>query len=253
MRSIRVFALGTYYKTKAPTPGENAWPMRWLTYWAKKDEKRACRREVLCHPLYPKKHALFEITSHEEAYDYIADIISFNFASIREALQLPDRPLHFSAVPSSSVTAATLATARCSGREIGTRLAQRGLGTSGINVVPSQAIKQKTDGGDYSFEDLVRLYKVVKPLPLGRIPVYLDDMLTWGNHMAAVDAALGRPRHAAGIVVTTADSRPQDAYNPRLREINVYREFTGTQTTVSVKDVEDDDPGYDDGAYEHDD
>jgi hypothetical protein len=218
MRVIPVTSFSTYYKPRSPNAGANAWDVRWLVWWAKDDPAKRKQDLWIRHPGHPSGKTT-RINSGAGAQLYSAEIMSWHMPGIRKWLGLDGRPIAFVPVPSSSVTQATSHTGRWSGREIGRYLQARGDGRLCLPMVNHRPIPPKAAGNDPSVEELYRNYRAIASVPRGYQIVYLDDTVTWGSHLAALDLALGEPEGAAAICIACTDSTERDAFHWRLREV----------------------------------
>ncbi|HWA29075.1 MAG TPA: hypothetical protein VG734_25720 [Lacunisphaera sp.] len=196
--------------------------MRKLVWWAKADPSKNTQADWVDHPWHSGP-ALF-VNGHAVAYNYVAQMVSQNILAIRHHLGVGDAHLQFIPVPSSDVLQATARTARWSGREIATRLAKLGVGSVGPLIVNRQPMPKKNQGANPTFteirKNLVQAVGHGAFLPNSRV-VYIDDVVTNGNHIAALDDFCGSRLGATAICIASTDSIPRDAYECRLRKITV--------------------------------
>lgn len=222
-----MFAVGTYYTPKCATAGENAWGMRRLVWWAKNSPDKENRADWVNHSGHPAGTPLW-VSSPAIAYGYVAAIVRQNISTIRDVLEVrPEESLVFVPVPSSDVTLATTHTARWSGREIARRLKNVQLGWwLGPLVVNQKPVGTKTKGNDLTFDELRQNYILSEgsTTPRGRV-IYIDDVLTNGTHIAALDDFLGRPPGAGAICIGTTDTVERNAYDFRYRVIVAGRPY----------------------------
>lgn len=217
---IPFYTFGTYYTKNNPDPGPHAHEMKNFAYWLK--AKWSCEKIQMGHPLHPGEF-LEPIANSAAAYDYMAEMVEANIKDIRGHLDLKNYILEFIPVPSSDVTRPTVHTARWSGREIASRLQDKGLGKMGLHVVNKYAIKSKGDGADASCDALAQHYEVIGQINEQAMQVYIDDVLTWGKHVAAMHIALGLPDDASLLAAARTDKGSHDAYDVRTGYIEVTR------------------------------
>lgn len=193
--------------------------MRWLLWWAKNNPKKECRDQFVCHPLHPDPEGLV-IDSPGAAYDYMAEMVVARIGDVREDFEIEDdEEILFVPVPSSSVTRINRFGARWSGREIGERLEQARVGTLGLLAVNKRILESKTAGARYTYEELRENYVVLQQPPPGMRVIYVDDILTRGKHVAALDSRLGSPPKAGLLCFGCTDTANHDAYDVQIRTV----------------------------------
>jgi hypothetical protein len=208
--------------------------MRWLLWWAKNDPEKKCREQWLQHPFHPANRPLL-INSPQTAYDYCTALVIATNPDLREDFKIgTHEKILFVPVPSSSATRANWQTVRWSGREIGQRLEKAGLGTLGILAVNQKPMIQKTKGGKASYQELHDNYQLLYTVPKGYRVVYLDDILTHGAHVAALDAKLGSPEKAGCLCFGLTETPTRNAYDAQLRTITRHYSTMFKQTMVKV-------------------
>jgi hypothetical protein len=94
----------------------------------------------------------------------------------------------------------------------------RGLSANGTTAAATQS---RAEGGDeVPAEELVRNIAIVAPPPADEALLLVHDLLTWGNHIAAVDHALSGERPCAAFTVATTDAKScTDCFIPRVRQV----------------------------------
>ena len=123
-------------------------------------------------------------------------------------------------VPASGTTMETQATGRWPAKRLAEALARLGLGSPIPCVVHRVAKPPKHATGDKTpAEELRHNLVALQTVPSGYVPVYVDDVISWGNHVAAVDDALGAPEGARALVIAFADKHTVDAYEMRRRDV----------------------------------
>jgi hypothetical protein len=223
-REIPYFSFGTYYTKYATSPGPNADEMRNLAYWAK--GKWSGANVTLQHPWFFDGQAQ-HVGSTAEACQYVATLIENNIEDVREYLGIPDDgAIEWVPVPSSQLIASNINTERCCGREIGRLLAQAGLGTCSILVVNREPMPSKLDGNrEPDYEDYLNNYVRVADPDSGSYQIYLDDIVTRGKHVAAMNVVLGQPDGASLLTIGRTDKATRDAYEVRSGQIKVSTLF----------------------------
>jgi hypothetical protein len=222
MREIPYFSLGTYYTTRAQTEGPNAFEMRNLVYHAK-DNNRGAAIVNVGHAWHPGEFAE-RVACATDAWDYVADMIAANKEAIFGALGLPRNPLiQWVPVPSSVMVRWNHRQVRCCGREIGARLEARGIGSLAMLVCNKQP-----SNGITTIEQFYDNYELLAHPNREAWQIYLDDVLTWGKHVAALDRFLGEPNEAKLLTIARTDKGEHDAYEVRTGKLKVSQMFGAT-------------------------
>jgi hypothetical protein len=215
MRRLPGVSLGTYFAKGAAggIASRDTSPMRGLVYLVKNNRPDPVPPQLINHPRHSTGKPV--LVSIESAPAYVADIVLGNLAKIRRSLKLPDQRLVIVPVPSSSVTKATLHGDRWPALQIARALERGGAGKACPAIVNLRPIPPKTRGHASTVEELVAAMTCIHELPPGPI-LLVDDVITDGDHAAAMDTLLGRPKRAGILVVGLTDSNPVDScYRPR--------------------------------------
>jgi predicted amidophosphoribosyltransferase len=150
----------------------------------------------------------------------VAEIFNARRQRIFEVLGLTGRNVALVPIPSSKTTRDTLA-AGWNASRLADALAAGGGGVVRPCVAWRTATRSRAEGGDeVPAEELVRNIEIVAPPPADEALLLVDDLLTWGNHIAAVDHALSGERPCAAFTVATTDAKScADCFMPRVRQV----------------------------------
>lgn len=215
-------SLGTYCDNNHPKPGSNSFAIRELSYRVKDDYRYPPRSLKINHPNHPAGREV-TIDSQSAACEYAAGVIAALFPRFPSEYG----PAALVPVPSSDVTRATMASARWGSLALCRALERVGFGATTPCVVFKQkkASGYKT-GNKPKASELRKLLEVIPtaaPAP-GQAVLYVDDILSKGAHVAAIDDILsphapGRLRCAFAIGYTEphepAEKRAVDCYKIR--------------------------------------
>ncbi len=205
MRSIPGLALGTYYavNAEAARSSAHASSMRELVYLVKNNRVPPLTPRKIPHP------ELKQTVSVEDAPRYIADLMAPHFDEHAAILGLArDENLKLVPIPSSSVTFDTIATDRWPAYKLAQELARKGLAPAVPAVVNQVPSKAKTTGHRRSPQVIGSGYNVWRQRRPETSVLFIDDVLTHGDNLIAMDRALGCPNHVAVLVVALTDSLP---------------------------------------------
>jgi len=155
MRTIRGAALGTYYAAGADTAKAtpNASAMRALVYAVKDNRDPPNAKQRVAHPSHPARHAV-EV-DRTNAIEYVTAILGRSIAKLARFFGADDpRAITLVPVPSSTVTAATIETARFPTLRLCRALAGVGLGTVAVLAVQRAPVVAKTKGARRTAQEI---------------------------------------------------------------------------------------------------
>jgi hypothetical protein len=194
--------------------------MRGLFYRVKDNNPKTQEQgQLINQPRHPGG-APHRIQSADQARRYVAEIFNARRQRIFEVLGLTGRNVALVPIPSSKTTRDTLA-AGWNASRLADALAAGGGGVVRPCVAWRTATRSRAEGGDeVPAEELVRNIEIVAPPPADEALLLVDDLLTWGNHIAAVDHALSGERPCAAFTVATTDAKScADCFMPRVRQV----------------------------------
>ena len=235
-RELPAITLGTYYTTRGGYSRPNDSTMRNYVYIAKDDY--SISGVTIEHPRHPKKKPRL-IKTPVDAHEYFAEIIRAHKTRIYERLGIDTGyPITLVPIPTSQTTRATLGAARWPGRDIATALEREGFG----KVMPALAFKNARQskharGPSLKAHELYAELEVVEKPDEDDTIVLIDDVITWGEHVAAADACFVNGNVVA-LAVATTGSDLRDAYEPRHRVISYDRSKTSWDVTIADREVE---------------
>jgi len=205
---IPLRAAGTYYTNRSPAAGPNASLMQGLVWHAKQNRTPPVTSVWhLDHPQHPAQRAI-PIGNAADAYAYAADVLLPTGAV---GMASRGMPIALVPIPSSNTTRATMRTGRWPARELARQLAARGMGR--LCLALAQRVETQSRKGERGkTRSLLENLEVVVAPPANELVVYVDDVVTWGEHIAAADLLL-RPSGMSGAMVIGATHAVQrDAY-----------------------------------------
>jgi hypothetical protein len=229
-RVIPVLNLGTYFKVNSPVAATDADDMRAFVYLCK-DNQRAYSTFTFQHPNHPQNQ-LFSFSTPQQAWSYFAEAVSAGGLWTMALASLKRRVNSIALVPvPASCTTSTTTGERWGAKGLAEALARKGLGRvvqAAVNIEATEATRGKRRTASEINKNL-RWYEEPR---VGETVVYIDDVLTWGKHIAALDCFLGKPPGALAIAVACTDGRPEErAVAARLRKI-VYSGLGDSQIQV---------------------
>ena len=215
MRKIPALAIGTYDTARVPAGPNDASirAMRNLVYLAKDNSQR--EPFAIDHPRHPSD-AVVTLSTPAEAYAYVAAIMIEECPRLRAHA---DR-IALIPVPASGTTATTVGVGRWPALGIARALERLNMGTvhvCAVQRVATAAVHTTTQRPDAA--SLRKNLEVLRMPPPRSIAVYVDDVITWGHHIAALDNALGSPPEPRAMVVAFCDSQKFDAFDVRERTV----------------------------------
>jgi predicted amidophosphoribosyltransferase len=158
-----------------------------------------------------------ELATPTLARRYFAEWVLQYSIPIRAFLACGEKPL-LVPVPSSNIVKANHLTDRWPGRDTAAELEQLGFGTCAILLVNKQATQPKHAAQRIPGSAVAENFDVIGPHPVGRQVVFIDDVLTFGDHLAAAASKLLNVRSSA-LVIGANHSDTQDAYDPCFRTV----------------------------------
>ncbi len=218
MRSIPGLTLTTYYAVGAAggatTP--NAPPVRGLTYAVKDNRNPPNPPQLIADPRHPGTPP-GAMVDRNNAVTYVAEIVERHLKTIRKILGIEDDDAALVPIPSSAVVYATIRTARWPARKLALALQRVGLGMCRTLVVNKAPVSGKTSGGTQrTAEEILDNLRNVAPTPTDRPIILVDDTVTTGASVVAMDTVLGRPDKIQVFAVGLTDSiAVDDAFRRR--------------------------------------
>jgi hypothetical protein len=210
MRVVAGLALGTYYAAGAEAARQtpNASPMRGLVYAVKDNRDPPNAPQAIAHPLHPARGAV--MVDRDNAIDYVAAMFAKRIELLAKFFGAKDpQEVALVPVPSSSVTATTIETARFRTLRLCRSLAGAGLGTVAVLAVQERAVVPKTEGGRRTASEILRgLTRTPTPIPRAQVIVLVDDNVQSGASIAAMDTLLGGSRQTCAFAVAVTDAQP---------------------------------------------
>jgi hypothetical protein len=213
-RRFKVVGLGSYYKQGGSVQPEGAAAMRSLAFLVKNKWPSSTSIQ---HPEHPRQQPVF-LNTPAGACRYAAEIVAARWRDIWALLDLPPQQLTLVPVPSSVVTADTKdqTDVRWGARAFARELQAANLGTVQECVVNRVA---KESGKQPPASEVLANFAVLSR-PTGPV-LYVDDVATRGNHLAAIDEALGRPALVGALAVAVTEMvETESALSGRLKQVS---------------------------------
>lgn len=234
-QEVPAITLGTYYTRRGSISRPNDSQMRHFVYVAKDDF--SFNGVTIDHPRHPSGKAQF-ISTTPGAHEYFAETIAAHADRIRERLSIDlDYPVTLVPIPTSQTTRATLNAPRWPGRDLAYALERHGFGKTMLALAFKNARQSKHAGGpSLKAHELFEDFEVLEAPDEDDTIVLVDDVLTWGDHIAAADACFVNGNVVALAVATTCNGMV-DACTPRHRLVSYVRAAKGPWD-VSVSDRE---------------
>lgn len=238
MRKIRGLALGTYYAKGAAAARKtpNASDMRGLVYAVKDNRETPNPKQSIRHGLHPLDRPVK--VDRTNAIEYVTGMLANRIDKLTKFFKVEDPgAITLVPVPSSSVTAATIQTARFRTLRLCNALAGVGFGHVAVLAVQRKAVEgktSKTKGPRRTADEIFAgLARTSTPIPRSSTLVLVDDNVQSGASIAALDKLLGASNPTAAFAVAVTDSQPyKDAAKARTFEI-AYDE-TDDELYVSI-------------------
>ncbi len=222
MRKIRGLELGTYYAkgAEAARATPNASQMRGLVYAVKDNREPPNSKQSIQHRLHPLDRPVQ--VDRTNAIEYVTAMLANRIDKLTRFLKVEDPDaITLIPVPSSSVTARTIETARFRTLRLYNALAGVGFGHVAVLAAQRKPIEGKTEGNRRTANQIFAgLARTSTPIPRGSTLVLVDDNVQSGASIAALDKLLGASRPTAAFAVAVTDSQPYtDAAKTRKFEI----------------------------------
>lgn len=236
MHYLPVLGLGTYYTNRGIERNGDVPGAHELRQWAFQAKDTGSTGEVVVHHPSSQDPARYVLKSAANAWWYAAAVGRHLIPESFEGLDFPSDQTILVPVPASCTTRATAAQ-RWPALGMARALEAAGIGRVVQSVFFKESREQSHSRSSRdSADELLDALDVDRSQfssPILHHVIYLDDLLTWGKHMAAVHEALGRPKNAMGFTIGCTDSsRVANALAPRLRMVS-YK----TLDNIEVIDV----------------
>jgi hypothetical protein len=173
------------------------------------------------HPNHPRPNGVV-LRCAEDAWRFTADVLVKGKMWEQALAHLKRTAAHPALVPiPASCTTSDNIDGRWAARGIASAIAAQGIGRIVLAVVNKQAtvptrgqhVPPSVLGKNLAWYD-----GDIKPW---ETVVYVDDVLTWGYHIVAVDRFMGGPKNALGITVAATDGvTRKKAIKARIRGIH---------------------------------
>lgn len=238
MRTIRGLALGTYYAKGAASAKEtpNASHMRGLIYSVKDNRDPPNPKQPILHPLHPSDRPIQ--VDRTNAIEYVTAMLANRIDKLTRFFKVEDPDtITLVPIPSSSVTAATIATARFRTLRLCHALAGVGLGHVAVLAVQQSPTEGKTAGNRRSADQIFAgLARTPTPIPRSTTLVLVDDNVQSGSSIAAVDKLLGASWPTAAFAVAVTDSQPyEDATKARRFKIEYDESADSLEVSIALR------------------
>jgi hypothetical protein len=195
--------------------------MRGLFYRVKDNNPalQARRGESVNHPSHPTGKAQ-TIQTADSARRYVAEIFNAHRQRILELLGLGGRVIGLVPIPSSKTTRSTM-TDGWNASRLAEALAAGGGGTVRACVAWKSPRAARHQGGKGTpAGELAGNIDLIEMPPQNEALLYVDDLLTWGNHIAAIDHVLVDGRVSGAFTVATTDKKSGiDCFGTRMRQV----------------------------------
>jgi hypothetical protein len=194
--------------------------MRGLFYPVKDNNPDVQKRgQVVNHPSHPSKGDHL-IQTADFARRYVAEIFNAHRVRILELLGLAGRAIALVPIPSSKTTRSALEHGWNASR-LADAIAAGGGGMVRPCLAWREHMRSRAEGAEElpAHELAANIELIERPLPEEAL-LYVDDLLTWGNHIAAADRVLNDGRPSGAFTVATTDAKSgRDCFVTRLRQV----------------------------------
>ncbi|MEJ7728249.1 MAG: hypothetical protein WKG00_03455 [Polyangiaceae bacterium] len=200
-----------------------------LFYLAKNNRPRSYPANV-AHPHHPSGQRL-RLNTPAEAYAYVAEVARSLRLELKGSLGFGVRQTFLLVpVPSSDVTENSVDTARWPARELAKALAVQGFGRVWKPVVNREATEPthaKKDAAPAAPVPTLSKAEIIahnyvrrrSPPPTADPILYVDDLLTWGDHLVALDHVLAPRIRRGAFAIAITCGQTIDCYEPRAKVI----------------------------------
>jgi hypothetical protein len=214
LRRISGYAVGSYYKLGSPLAGLNANPMRGLVYLVTNQRKEPIPSSIQ-HPLHPGNR-MMRLETPANAYAYVAEIVAVHQRDVRTALAITRPNIALVPIPAANVVRGNRATDRWPSRDLALELERLGFGKVRPCVVHKDAMRPRFSYEEDPAHELAQNLVIIgRPMPNEAV-VYVDDIVTSGDRISAIDQALGQPAGAGIMTTALAEEKTRyDAYKLR--------------------------------------
>lgn len=222
MKRIKVSAIGTYTAwTDKENDGPHAHAMRGLIWYVKNNRPAGTLKDTFwqTHPDHPSGKRI-AVASPNAARDYSTDVLENAIRpNAPEVVLVP--------IPSSKSTAPNVR--RWPARELARRLEARGFGTMRISLIFERETEE-SKGRLGKTADLVENLRIHRAISSDERVVFVDDVVTSGEHLAAAHHVLdlGSPGRALAVAISQGPGEdPRDAYILRNETVEYEQDRRG--------------------------
>jgi hypothetical protein len=235
---LSAIGLGTLYSVYGAkqSSSTNIGAMQTLA-WLAKDNRAPEKRKVgvVAHPHHPIGQQRLE--TPEAAYSYAADIFGAKKDRTLELLGLTGWPISIVPVPSSSATRDRKAGDRWPALALANALAVRSFGSVLPCLRNKKLVEAKTVSGKgrAAHEIADNITVGVRPAA-GRAVLFVDDVITWGKTIAAMNHAMGWSGPTAALCIAfthDTDEGKINCYQPKVRVVAYDPSATPWTVTIS--------------------
>lgn len=221
MPQVIAVGLGTVFTVQGAkhTSSKNTDPMQTLA-WLAKDNRPPESRKIghVNHKHHPGKGRT--LRTPQDAYIYAAEIFEAHWRKTLDALGLAKWPIALVPVPASCTTRESPQGERWPARAFAEQLETRGLGTVRGCVVNRKPTDAQTNSRVRIPAKKIAANLVQLGAPKrGEAVVFVDDVVTWGARMAAMNHVLAweGPASAVCIAFTGTTDEVVDCYQAKKR------------------------------------
>lgn len=239
MPQIVAVGLGTLYTVSGAkqSTSSNKGPMQTLV-WLAKNNRPVDKRKTgpVSHPWHPSGAAR-TLTTPEEAYLYAAEIFTHPklLPYSLNALGVAGWPIALVPIPASSTTRGSGEGERWPALAFARELERHGVGRVRRCVVNKAATNEQTASGARTpAHEIAANLELLDYPKEGEAVVFVDDVITWGKRMAAVNHVLGWSGPTAAVCIAfTSDGDVVDCLDPKKRVIAYDATPTPWVVTIS--------------------
>jgi hypothetical protein len=225
MPQLVALGLGTLYTVQGAkhSNSTNIGPMQTLA-WLVKDNRPPDERKTgrVAHKWHPDKASRL-LETPQDAYEYAAEIYTSTAKRALDVLGLPKWSIALVPAPASCTTKVASSHGRWPALAMAKALEVRGFG----RVVPCLVNKKATDeqtlapGKRTPAHEIASNMEIVAKPPSGHAVLFVDDVITWGRRLAAMNHVLQwrGPTAALCVAFTSEQGSTVDCYKPKRRVI----------------------------------